>query len=347
MDNSDNWSLIAKHLAGAATRDEEQALGMWLQRQPMPELDTQEGWQELIRKIESHERAKGALSKVRSLPLLTKIAAILVVLTGIYLPIRYLFPTKTDDPGIVENARVFSTADSVKMFYLPDSSTVWLNTHTSIRFPQKFDNRSVSLTGEATFNVRKAKHGSSFIVISHGTQAKVTGTTFNVAAREGQPVQVTVVEGQVVVTKTGDTTQHVTLNANDRATVGSDSIVSKSKADSHFLDWRKKNNAVYERETKQPKSFIKNTYTWRKNVLNETLIEGKLTNTSMIASYKKIRLKISSVTSRGKKSEITLDVASANYLQPGQSVTYRQTLFDVFSQQTQVTVVVQNVQFVN
>lgn len=82
---------------------------------------------------------------------------------------------------------------------LPDSSLVWLNSETSIRFPNKFDShkREVYLVGEAFFEV---KHNTKtpFIVHTEYQTTKVLGTKFNVNSYRGQDFDVvTLIEGSV------------------------------------------------------------------------------------------------------------------------------------------------------
>jgi len=66
-------------------------------------------------------------------------------------------------------------------FNLPDGSTGWLNSGSSLKFPTKFtgEERCVDLNGEAYFNVVKdLKH--SFVVRTKYSQVRALGTSFNV-----------------------------------------------------------------------------------------------------------------------------------------------------------------------
>lgn len=70
-----------------------------------------------------------------------------------------------------------------RQIFLPDSSEVWLNSGTTIQYPEKFKNnkRNISLEGEAYFSVRKDA-SKPFIVHTNNLSVKVLGTTFNVKA---------------------------------------------------------------------------------------------------------------------------------------------------------------------
>jgi len=82
--------------------------------------------------------------------------------------------------------------------YLPDSSIVYLNSGTSVKFNiRRWDNtREVKLEGEAFF---KVKVGSKFSVITSNSITSVLGTSFNVYAR-GKEVRVSCITGKVLVT---------------------------------------------------------------------------------------------------------------------------------------------------
>ena len=82
---------------------------------------------------------------------------------------------------------------------LPDSSVVWLNAASSLRFPTRFsgDKREVYLSGEAYFEVAKNKK-RPFIVSINNISVAVTGTQFNVKGYPDEDyVNTTLVEGGV------------------------------------------------------------------------------------------------------------------------------------------------------
>lgn len=82
---------------------------------------------------------------------------------------------------------------------LPDGTSVWLNSQSSLTFPVAFKGaeRKVSLTGEAYFEVAKNKH-MPFIVHTGNADVKVLGTHFNVKAyQEDNAIKTTLLEGSV------------------------------------------------------------------------------------------------------------------------------------------------------
>jgi ferric-dicitrate binding protein FerR (iron transport regulator) len=82
---------------------------------------------------------------------------------------------------------------------LPDGTSVWLNSATSLRYPTAFTGheRHVELIGEAYFEVAKNKE-LPFTVNAGKVDVKVLGTHFNIAAYDDEPsTKTTLLEGSV------------------------------------------------------------------------------------------------------------------------------------------------------
>lgn len=83
---------------------------------------------------------------------------------------------------------------------LPDGTLVWLNASSSIRFPTQFagKERSVSVTGEAYFEVVKNEKMPFRVLINDQAQVEVLGTHFNVNAFENEDIiKTTLLEGSI------------------------------------------------------------------------------------------------------------------------------------------------------
>lgn len=97
----------------------------------------------------------------------------------------------------------------VTSFRLPDSTLVYLNSASTLRYPSVFtgDTREINLCGEAYFDVTKDP-GHKFIVSTpHHSKVEVLGTRFNLEAFDDMDeVITTLVEGKVEFTyrKAGD-----------------------------------------------------------------------------------------------------------------------------------------------
>lgn len=91
--------------------------------------------------------------------------------------------------------------DDIRKLVLSDSSVVWLNSNSELRYPDRFgDKREVTLTeGEAYFDIRHDEH-KPFQVRAGKTLTNVLGTAFNISAYSKQEsIDVTVTRGKVAV----------------------------------------------------------------------------------------------------------------------------------------------------
>lgn len=112
---------------------------------------------------------------------------------------------------------------------LADGTRVWLNAASSITFPTSFqgDKRTVSITGEAYFEVAK-NPSKPFIVQANQMYITVLGTHFNINAYSDEPdTRTTLLEGAVSVTAGQHMTvltpgQQVRLDKNNALTVAND-----------------------------------------------------------------------------------------------------------------------------
>ena len=132
---------------------------------------------------------------VRWLTYLTRIAAILLI----PLAIAYLFQTQKNNNNINGLQTISTPLASKTTFELPDGSTVWLNSGSSISFPKTFDDdeRIVKLKGEAYFDVKKSKQ--PFKVETSQFTVNVLGTAFNVMAYDDEIPSVTLERGKVLL----------------------------------------------------------------------------------------------------------------------------------------------------
>lgn len=83
---------------------------------------------------------------------------------------------------------------------LPDSSEVWLNADSYIKFPESFRKglRIVAVNGEAFFKITRDE-SSPFIVRSQQLEVRVLGTEFNFNNYTPDNTQVALVSGKVEV----------------------------------------------------------------------------------------------------------------------------------------------------
>lgn len=85
-------------------------------------------------------------------------------------------------------------------FRLPDQTTVWLNSGSSLEFPESFDStvRLVRLKGEGFFEI-KENADQPFQVLTDGLLTTALGTSFNVNAKYQDGLKVSLITGKVVI----------------------------------------------------------------------------------------------------------------------------------------------------
>lgn len=84
---------------------------------------------------------------------------------------------------------------------LSDGTKIWLNSGTTLRYPERFaeNSRSVFIDGEAFFKVAKMAN-KPFTVNTAEMKVEVLGTSFNLSAyKEDEATAVTLVEGKVAL----------------------------------------------------------------------------------------------------------------------------------------------------
>jgi len=119
-----------------------------------------------------------------------------VLLFPILLVTAYLFMNNNNFHGSAW-VEIHSPAGARTQFALPDGSSGWLNSGSSIRYASGFTDRRVKISGEAYFDVVN-KNSRKFIVETSALDITVLGTKFNVAAYpEDDFTEVVLEEGKV------------------------------------------------------------------------------------------------------------------------------------------------------
>lgn len=149
-------------------------------------------------------RIKKAKNKTKAFFYLKYAAVVIPFLFLLGLSYNNFFTT---EPALVSNQEIVfkevsSGYGSYAKLLLPDSSVVWLNSGSTISYPESFDllkERRVSLNGEAYFEVTKNRE-KPFIVDTKKVDVKVYGTEFNVNSyNEYSTMNVALIEGKVSI----------------------------------------------------------------------------------------------------------------------------------------------------
>lgn len=125
---------------------------------------------------------------------------------------------------------------------MSDSTKVWLNSETILRFPVQFasDVRSVELIGEAYFEVAKRKD-IPFIVKSGNQQIRVLGTQFNISSYpDNSAILTTLVEGSVEVSLEGNSAVKMLLKPSEQSIIlKNEPQIQKRKVEvGPFIAWK-------------------------------------------------------------------------------------------------------------
>lgn len=146
-------------------------------------------------------RKRAKQIKLRSIGVeLVKIAAVILLILGI----QYGWEFRQSEQDLKEQPlyqTLYVPAGQRAELTLPDSTKVWLNAHSKLVYPLSFqkDTRSVELSGEAYFEVRRNEK-VPFVVKTSKVDVKVLGTEFNVSAYEEEAdFEVALLKGRVLL----------------------------------------------------------------------------------------------------------------------------------------------------
>ncbi|MDR6567402.1 FecR family protein [Chitinophaga ginsengisegetis] len=165
-------------------------------------------------------------------------AAGILVLIGAGLA-AWLLMKPSRKPALVYE-EVWAPAGKRVRLVLEDSTEVWLNNGSKLRYPVAFtgNTRELYVEGEACFDVTR-RDQQPFIVHSGNVAVKVLGTVFNIQAYQQAPLAVTVVSGKVSVA--AGTTALGVLHPNEKLEY--EAVSRRAKIDTvnaeNLLAWKK------------------------------------------------------------------------------------------------------------
>ena len=122
------------------------------------------------------------------------------IVTGVSIGASLLFMNH-NRIGLFAYETITNSTHQPILIKLPDSSSILLNTASSVKYRKNFDlqHRQVKLEGEAFFNIQGSEH-NPFVVRTRDADIKVLGTQFNVEAYDNEDLtRVTLDQGKVKV----------------------------------------------------------------------------------------------------------------------------------------------------
>lgn len=169
-------------------------------------------------------------------------AAILisVLSTWTFLEVTLKEQVSTEPLAEIQYEEFTAPAGQRAMIKLQDGTNVWLNAQTTLRYPTRFSSqeRKVELNGEAFFDV-KENRDVPFIVSTGKLSVKVTGTSFNVFAYQGnEEFSTSLIEGSVTVFDPRNEKISMDLVPNERAILKGNALYKESFSSADFLLWK-------------------------------------------------------------------------------------------------------------
>jgi len=238
-----SFDIIVKVLTGTADPGEEKVFKTWIdssdehqsyyrqfelilrqsgEAEKYSRLNMQKAWMKIAEKaalpLEGQNNKRKFLKRGIT-RVLIRAAAIFILAYGLGGTTFYLLTRNKQTPR--EEAKYYSISaplGSKSKIVLPDSSIVWLNSGSELKYPGAFENdrREVLLSGEAYFDVSKNQE-APFYVSVHEIKVKVLGTKFNIKSYPDEStIETTLEEGLVHIGKAGSS-RNILLKPHQRA----------------------------------------------------------------------------------------------------------------------------------
>jgi ferric-dicitrate binding protein FerR (iron transport regulator) len=212
MENKDNFeSVLLRYIQGNVSEEEIVEVELWLNdsaenRKILEQLlilDYACDVEALQNSSKPHQSFENVKKKIRQEKIhriinwCQKVAAILLI-PFIGLTLYFSQDKKTDISA--EYIEINSAPGVVTTIRLPDSTKVWLNSNSYIRYPSSFNGnyRDVAIRGEVYFSVSKDIHKPFIVNVANEFNIKVCGTEFNIEAYPStSSILTTLVEGSI------------------------------------------------------------------------------------------------------------------------------------------------------
>lgn len=203
--------LAKKYLDGKATPAEKDFLEAWYNSMDsgksidtlFNEMQTGDLRAEMFNNIQSGIKVRPMYPRRKYLRYTAVAASILIVALTCFLLMYRTRPSGKDAHSL---AITNIEADTLRKIELSDGTLVWLNAGSKIHYAADFGQRlrEIYLEGEGYFEVKSDKE-HPFLVHTQGLTTRVLGTKFNVKAYNPKAIEVTLVEGKVMLTSKIDT----------------------------------------------------------------------------------------------------------------------------------------------
>ncbi len=217
------WDLFAKKFRNELQESEQLELGFWRSKSEINGLlyeevvndasfrdlikkgkweNNSKQWQYILSKIEIPKNRKYTIGR-NKIRFISAAAAVILILLTVALGYYYSgFNNFRKEQLAVGYTTIFSPRGQRTSVILPDSTRVWLNSGSTLKYSTDYNLkiREVIAEGEAFFEVKK-NPDKPFYVLANEIRVKVYGTSFNVKAfPEEKTIETTLIEGRLSIT---------------------------------------------------------------------------------------------------------------------------------------------------
>jgi ferric-dicitrate binding protein FerR (iron transport regulator) len=229
--------LIEKYLTGNATPEEEAWLNNWFDQLHTPAPENEEQRNSAARRqlgerifttveenVKLYEQQQQQIIPIRSSRNMRWRIAASVISAALVTGGGWLYKSRMQTRKPVARMLDLRTQEGqLSKIVLTDSSVVWLNANSHLRYPEQFtDNRTVYLQGEAYFDIHQDPQ-HPFIIESSGYRTQVLGTAFSIRSYAAPgSYRVTVASGKVAVFKSTDSSRVAFLTADQELRINGD-----------------------------------------------------------------------------------------------------------------------------
>jgi len=256
-----NKDIIQRYHLGLCNSNEIAAIEAWLESDQVnmtflegKELQQLEdtGWEHLGAHLELKQshivEVPNSKLKIRRFRLDWQVAAGIAFLLGIGAMYFLYYSGVQNNLNIQTSAQLIYKEIHTKRgeklrVNLPDGTQVWMNSESTLRFPQQFakNQRSVSFRGEAYFMVAKNPK-KPFMITSKRTRIQVLGTRFNLRDYASEKLSWVVVEEGKVRFSGIAATENLILTANQKGIYEPDAkpVLSSQLVynTAKYMDWK-------------------------------------------------------------------------------------------------------------
>ena len=187
-----------------------------------------------IRHAILQEQAEKSSGKLKLYAIGLRIAAVLLI--GMFAASILFYQQKASVLDRFPIQTVSIPYGATTQFKLPDGSSVWLNSGSSLSYSGNFSTkRKVELKGEAFFDV--VKNAGPFIVQTNYGKVEVLGTAFNIQAYDDGDFTTTLERGMVKILDTANKHDMI-LNPGEQAKLINNKLVKNEVDTKLFTSWK-------------------------------------------------------------------------------------------------------------